>query len=219
MKLLKSIKLENINIKCKPRIVGVDAHWDRLTDFNYHFSSSKVYGVVSKPGNGAWALSYLLAGRVKQDSGYVFANKGSMLIQAQLKQSSCYVGDIIYRRNRFGMKYYPTVRQLLEEDPKMKEEAIRSVVEELELSTSRMDRPLHQISNERWNATVAIGLAQGKSIFCFPYLNNDWKEQLSVRLETCGKVLRRNQSIMIIPSDSDSFISDVMDEMIVLEDQ
>lgn len=215
MKLVESIELKNINVQCKPRIFGVDAHWDQLTHFNYRLSSSKVYGVVSKPGAGAWVLSYLLAGQVKQDSGYIFANNGSLLTQAQLKQSSCYVGDIIYRRNRFGIKYYPTVRQLLEEDPKMNEEAVQSVVEELELSSSRLDRPLHQVSNERWNATVAIGLAQGKSIFCFPYLDNDWKERLRVRLETCAEVLRKKQSIMIVASDSDSVISDIVDEIIV----
>ncbi|MDQ0058608.1 hypothetical protein [Paenibacillus harenae] len=115
------------------------------------------------------------------------------------------------------MKYYPTVQQLLEEDPKLSEEAVRSAVEELELSPSRMNRPLHYISNERWNATVAIGLAHGKSIFCFPYLDSYWKERIRVRLEICAGIVRRNHRLMIIPSDNESVISDLVDEMIVLE--
>lgn len=217
MKVIHSIELKNIYVQCKPRISGIDEQRDRLTHFNYRFCSTKVYGVVSKTGTGPWALSYLLAGQVKQDSGSIVANDDSELSQTQLMQSSCYVGDITYRRNRFGMKYYPTVRQLLEEDPTLSEEAIWNVVEELELSPSRMDRPLHQISNERWNATVAIGLSQGKSVFCFPYLDSDWKERLRVRLATCGELLRRKECIMIIPSNNESIISDIVDEMIVLE--
>ncbi|MDQ0058612.1 hypothetical protein [Paenibacillus harenae] len=97
MRAISNIEMKNIYVRCKPRIRGIDAKRDSLIDFNYRFCSSKVYGVVSKSGIGPWALSYLLTGQVKHDSGYIVAGDDSLLSQTQLKQSSCYVGDIIYK--------------------------------------------------------------------------------------------------------------------------
>lgn len=169
MNLLNDIYIENLSVICNPSILGINSVHDKLKNFSYHLCSSKIYGVLSKLGGGAWALSYMLSGKVKQKSGYVFSNDNIILGHEKLKLQSCYVGDIIYNRSKFGLKYYPTVKQLLEENVVLTKQSIERIMDALELSPSRMDRPLHLISNERWNASVAIGLAQGKTIFCFPY--------------------------------------------------
>lgn len=217
MNSINIVKVQNVCIDCKPGIFGMDSKKDKLEHFSYTFDSSKVYGIVNKSGSGAWALSYMLAGKARHKKGDIFFSDTIALGQDQLQQKSCYVGDIFYKRNRLGMKYYPPVQQLLEEKIVLSKDAIKKLVDELELSPSRMDRSLQHISNERWNASVAIGLAQGKSIFCFPLLNSDWKEMLRVRLKTCSEVLKKYQCITIIPSDSESIVSEVADEIVYVE--
>ena len=91
------------------------------------------------------------------------------------------------------------------------------MIEQLELSPSRIDRPMNQISNERWNASVAIGLARRKSLFCFPFLDRNWKERLVVRLATCAELLKERQCTMIIPSDNEEYLHNVVDEWIRLD--
>ncbi|GAB6988155.1 hypothetical protein [Paenibacillus pini] len=86
----------------------------------------------------------------------------------------------------------------------------------LELSPSRLDREMKHISNERWNASIAIGMGQGKRIFCFPWLNHVWKDALKVRLEHCSGVLKQLNCILLIPTHSPTIIEDIVDEMIFI---
>jgi ABC-type glutathione transport system ATPase component len=215
--VIEGLQLKNVSVRCKPSILGIDSKVDKLINFSHNFCNSTVYGVISNPGEGAGALSYTLAGKAKLSSGDIVAGDNEKWDMKRLRQHSCYVGDILYKRNKWGLKYYPTVEQLLEEDVVLPKPSINNLVEQLELSPTRMNRPLHLISNERWNATVAIGLAQGKSIFCFPFLNKDWKESLIVRLETCSSILKNHQCITIVPSDSEYILTNIVDEVVNLQ--
>lgn len=134
-----------------------------------------------------------------------------------MKQQCSYVGDIIYNRSFFGIKKYPTVNQLLHHNVVLPNSVIQNLVTQLELSPSRIDRPLQYISNERWNASVAIGLALGKSVFCFPLLDSMWKERLRIRLQTCCEVLREFNCITVIPSNDESIIGEIADEMLYVD--
>jgi hypothetical protein len=71
-----------------------------------------VYGIIGKPGQGAWALSYLLTDRVERYVGRVLANQ--TLVKSQcLESNSMYIGEhgprfmreiAKYEREKLGKK-------------------------------------------------------------------------------------------------------------------
>ncbi|WP_019911902.1 hypothetical protein [Paenibacillus sp. HW567] len=110
-----------------------------------------------------------------------------------------------------------TVRQQLEMGTAEKH-AIDTLVEYLELAPSRLDRDLSHISNERWNASVAIGLAHEKQVFCFPWLSEMWKNAIIARLEHCSTVLKLNNCMLLIPVQNISNIENFIDDVVYLNE-
>lgn len=56
------------------------------------------------------------------------------------------------------------------------------------------------VSGERWKASMAIGYAMGKSIYCFPWLNTKRLMQLKEHIIICSKALVDIGAIIIIPT-------------------
>jgi len=216
MDFIDKIILEDVSLKCAPRMHNINSMVDSLDSFSFVFNAPKVYSVINKDRDGAWALSYLLAGRVRSDKGRVCYSDGSPLDRKQLFKHGAYVGEIPYKRSILGKKKYLTVESLLFENSVRSKSEVLEIAEALELSPTRLKRPLHQISNERWNASVAIGLSQGKTVFCFPLLNREWKERIYVRLKTCSYLLKKYRCITIIPSDNEKYLTKFTDEIINL---
>lgn len=67
MNVINNITLKRVSVICKPKMFGIQAQRDKLVNYSHTFVASKVYGIVSRPGRGAWALSYLVAGKVQPD--------------------------------------------------------------------------------------------------------------------------------------------------------
>lgn len=213
MEKLIELKLENVSVQCKPFISNIDAMLDEVNSFSYTFKDGHVYAVISQPGSGGWALSYLLAGKVKKYMGIIRIN-GLIADAKLLRSNSIYVGEGLHSKRWFLGGSKKTIRQLLEEGSNSY--SVGELIETLELSHSRLDRSIRQISNERWNASVAIGLAHSRQIFCFPWFDTEWKKINHARLKHCAEVLRSNNKMMIIPSDSVQYIEKIVDQIIYL---
>jgi ABC-type multidrug transport system ATPase subunit len=211
----QTIALKNITLNCKAKMYLFESMWDRLANFEARLSSSKVYGVIGKPGGGAWALSYLLSGKAQPATGEIYWN-GELAAFSLFRELGWYVGELLYSRNKWGLKTYPTVQELIAQGENRTQYDVAGIVDELELSPSRLNRPMPYISNERWNATVAIGLVHDKKLFCFPWLDHSWKERMESRLERCSSVLRRSNAITIIPSNDTTSLTNIVDEFIYL---
>ncbi|WP_138751237.1 hypothetical protein [Paenibacillus sinopodophylli] len=213
MDKLSEVSLENISVHCKPYILNIKAMRDEINSFSYTFKEGHVYGVISQPGNGAWAISYLLAGRVKKYSGIIKIN-GEIANSKLLGSNSIHIGEGLNPKRWLIVDSKKTIRQQLEEGDSSY--SINDLIALLDLAPSRLDRSIKYISNERWNASVAIGLAHSKHVYCFPWFNTDWKSIIHFRLKYCADVLRANNKIMIIPTDSARYIENTVDEIIYL---
>lgn len=186
---------------------------DSLKHFSYYFTPGKTYGLVCNVGEGGWALSYLLSGREQKFSGWITIN-GKKMERGTLDSYGWYVGEGIQSSTLWYNKKL-TIREQLELGT-TKEHSVNELIRVLELAPSRLDREIRHISNERWNASIAIGLAHEKQVFCFPWLSDMWKEALTARLIHCSNVLRQYNRILIIPVENTSKLEDCIDEFVYL---
>ncbi|WP_338552520.1 hypothetical protein [Paenibacillus sp. KS-LC4] len=210
--MLEKLELKNISLSCKPSMHNFPSWKETLSDFSYTFSSGKAYAIISEPGRGGWALSYFLAGRVKNYTGSLLVNQKLENFRT-LKTYGWYVGEGLEPNAVTSLLRKKTIRQQLQSYT-VKHHTVDELIDLFELSPSRLDRQMKHISNERWNASAAIGLGQGKQIFCFPWMDDIWKNAIRARLRLCSEILRQHNGMVIIPTSSLLIVDDFVDEII-----
>lgn len=212
---VQTIDLQDVSLACKPEMWNLSTVKEKLNSFSYTFYQGKTYAVVSDAGAGGGALAYLLAGKTTKYKGSIILND-RLIDGGLLNKIGWYVGEGLKGRERFLRKTIElTIREQLQ-NSQTRLFSSDQLIDLLQLSESRLDRDINHISNERWNASTAIGLANGKHIFCFPWLDDKVKQLVSARLETCSSVLKQQNCILIIPVQSSSIVEDFADEIIYI---
>ncbi|EFM08679.1 hypothetical protein PaecuDRAFT_4473 [Paenibacillus curdlanolyticus YK9] len=206
---IRTVELQNVSLSCKPRMMNFKSIAEHLRLFSHVFTQGKTYAIIGEQGMGGGALSYLLSGRVRSYRGHIFINNNRCDTMT-LQQAGWYVGE--------GTAENKTIREQLESAPPSVHTTTSQLIDRFELSESRLDREMRYISNERWNASTAIGMAFGKSIYCFPWLDDTVKEIIRARLKHCSAVLKQNNHILIIPAHSTSIIEEFADEIVYLNE-
>lgn len=93
---------------------------------------------------------------------------------------------------------------------------IEEIIDEFNLSRSRLDYKLSQCSWEKWRISLAIGYASKKKIFCFPWMN-------SLLLFDCMnnsavyyffEKLKKEGAIIILPTSRKENLKSVADKII-----
>jgi len=79
-----------------------------------------------------------------------------------------------------------------------------------------MDRPLYNAGNTAWRITVAIGIAQGKKIFCFPWKSNSFLRTLVYTLERIAAIIKENGGILLLPTENDELVKHFVDDVVDL---
>ncbi|MCE3202637.1 hypothetical protein [Paenibacillus sonchi] len=216
MKILSTLDLDNVSITCKPTAFNFESRKDSLEHFSYRFIPGKTYALVNNIGEGGWALSYLLSGREKGYKG-VISIDGNKIERGLLGSFGWYVGEGIQSKAPFYKKSL-TVREQLEIGTS-EEHTVDKLIKAFELAPSRLDRDMKHISNERWNASIAIGLAHEKQVFCFPWLNDMWKNAILARLAHCSTILKQNKCILLIPVQNILNIENFIDDVVYLKEK
>ncbi|MWC31233.1 hypothetical protein [Paenibacillus sp. MMS18-CY102] len=214
---VETIELQHVSLSCKPKRMHFKPVKEQLRLFSHVFTQGKTYAIVGEQGRGGGALSYLLSGKVQTKSGNILIN--NKINEAHVFQPiGWYVGEDGKSSfaSRLGMKKQKTIREQLENAPPGNY-STEQLITLFGLSASRLEREINYISNERWNASTAIGLAYGKRIFCFPWLEDDMKGIIRARLKLCSSILKQNKSILIIPVQSDSIVEQFVDEIVYID--
>lgn len=212
MKKINFLDLKDVSFTCRPSMLNFESIHENLSRFSCKFHMGNAYAIVSEPGKGGWALSYLLAGRARNYKGNIYLDR-ELANSHMLLSYGWYVGEGLQDKNMFGLHRNMTIREQLASCD-LSDYTMDKLIDLFELSSSRLDRPMKFISNERWNASTAIGLANGKQIFCFPLLDDTWKDAIKVRLRHCSEILKQNNCLVIIPSPSLHIIEDFVDEVV-----
>lgn len=213
------VQITNVTTIGDPELAEYGKMKDMCNNFTFQFLGGKSYGIICECGAGGWGLSYALSGKGDIIEGQLLINRNQVNKQFLMKYG-WYVGDDFVGKGAFGRIKRFSIRQQITNGLKQSKTdlTMEQICSMLELSDSRLDRDILSISNERWNASVAIGLAHNRKLFCFPWLNTGWVNTLFVRLQTIAHVLKEQGAILIIPTAKTDVISKIVDETLFLID-
>lgn len=205
--ILEKIVLENFSVGGKCNLFHHGLVLDCLEKNNLEFYEGNFYGIIGEFGNGGAALSCGITGNTNYYEGKIWVNDKETSID-YLIQNSWYVGNDLHSSNSkriFSCKPRITKNTIGEQI----EFGIRKVRSDLDfrtvqnifnLSDERIDRNIEYVSGERWKASAAIGFANGKKIFCYPWFNSKDIDQLEGQLLNTVKSLLDFGCIVIMPT-------------------
>lgn len=217
MEVINKIRMENVSggFECKLKNYG--GMRDTLGHFNYQFKSG-VYLIEGECAMGGWALSTILTGKDKVFEGKIFFNEVEVTYK-QLEQNSCYVGTDANLKKRFGLVPL-TVKEQIEYGIS-KGLSFSANVEDIRkkfaLSEERFNRSMKYVSGERWRASMAIGYALGKKIYCFPWVNSNFLHSHSDNFKLCFDSLKTANAIVIIPTTYADILKEIVQEYTVVK--
>jgi len=215
LEIITRLRMENVSggFEC-----GLDNYGnmrDTLGHFSYQFSSG-IYLIEGECATGGWALSTILSGRDKSFEGKIMLNDVELTYD-KLRQCSCYVGADT------GLKKFGLVPMTVKEQINCGINMGLSFSDDTEdirqrfgLSSERFNRDFKHISGERWRASMAIGYAFGKKVYCFPWVNSRFLFSHDSNLKLCLRTLISVGAIIIIPTTYAGALDDIVDECTIV---
>ena len=151
--------------------------------------------------SGNWALSYLLSMYNQNKKDFLLPerpqiiNKNSIPME-EILSKSCYMDE----QNALFSTKRP-IRNIIERG--IQKNNLPYTANELRdlfgICNERFERPMNGIGNDRFKAMSAIGLANNKEWFCFPWLSSEKVEYYQLQLSYPIKVLEQLEKIIIFP--------------------
>lgn len=177
--------------------------------------SGKAYGLVSEYGLGCEFVSFLIGGKLSRDSYLeqpVLWN-GTQIAQAQLAHLAWEIEPCKTRYEKW------TVKKSIEDALKqgLVDDTFASIASSFGLTEARYDRSLHQLSGERWFASMAIGYALGRRIFFAPYQTSLFYQQCAHRFRLTLAKLKQENCLVLLPCGSDRVLRQFTDQCISLD--
>lgn len=189
---------------------------DYICKNNFVFEKGKIYGIVCEYGGGGEAVSLLLTNEVPLKQEKVFIDD-SEANPADIEMLGWYVGKKICRN--FIIKKEMSVRQLLENAIKKynRYEKMEDIIEEFHLSPDKLHYGLSRNCEwQMWRASLAVGYASNKKIFCFPWMNTLYFYDCMYNSSVYRffKKLKNEGSIIILPTSREKNVQGFVDEVI-----
>lgn len=167
---------------------------------SYNFMSSNVYVVEVESKEEGQELSNLITG-LNKEKNCVIKIDDNTVSSKELRNISCYVGKGIYKK----FFHKRTVRKEIEYALKHSNSNFTSydIVNMFSLTPSRLERKLKYTGNEHWRASLAIGYAGNKQVFCFPFVNKELASELiRLRIDEFIEMLKSEGKIIVIPTEN-----------------
>ena len=180
-----------------------------INEGSYCFNTSHIYTLLSNDYQNL-ALSQMISGNVRLHNTNIQID-GVSVLKKELADLCCCVGSSSCKK---GLFYKPTVRDEINCGIKHDNSSLcfDNIVNYFSLTHSRLDRLLKHTGNEHWRASLAIGYANSKKIYCFPYITNQLSSELiRLRIDEFIIKLKNEGNIIIIPSDEKSELTKISD--------
>jgi ABC-type Na+ transport system ATPase subunit NatA len=197
---------------------ALDLVTERLDSFSYEFSFRKSYLLACDVGEGGWALSRIIGGLLEPNDGVIKRNDVLYPAHQRRKDVWCVRHSEI---KRFGLFRNRSLKSQIQHglrtvsDQYLKSEA--EIINRFYLTPERYNRLLRQFSSEGWSASCAIGIANGKKIFCFPHLRQGFiEEYYSLWLKEMIDLLRDSGALVLIPATLTPRADKLCDEVVLL---
>ena len=209
---MEKIVLDNFSVDGECNLFHHGTVWDYLRRNNFEFYQGNLYGIIGEFGYGGAALSCGMTGNTDYYDGKVYIDDQESTLD-HIIENSWYVGMGLKDTGRL-FKKRKTIRQQIEYGVhNIKQEFDAKEIQRMfKVSEARIDRNIEFVGIERWKASAAIGYANGKKIFCFPWMNSEdielWKEHL---LNVVGHLLD-SDCIVIMPTTKEENIKKICSE-------
>lgn len=219
MAILEKIVLENFSVGGECNLFHHGIVLDCFNNKSIELIKGNLYGVVGEFGNGGAALSCGIAGLTNFYEGRIIIDKEEVSIDTLIR-CSWYVGvDLFYhnssnifkRKNKLTKK---TVKEQIEEGIRKNNSdyCVKDIQEIFKLSNERINRNIEYVSGERWKASVAIGFANGRTVFCYPWFNTKDIERFQEQLHNSIDVLLNNGCMVILPTTNEENVKRISDK-------
>ncbi len=168
----------------------------------------------------AEAASMLIGGAFNQQSGTIERNGKPYDIEDRKRDSW------LVRRSeikRFGFITQSLKAQIRYGFRTVQNQYLRSedeIIRHFKLTPERYTRLMRQFSNEGWRASCAVGLANGRRVFCFPYIESGFIFDAHAYLfdETIN-LLKSSGALVLLPIDLTNKLKDLCDEVVNINQQ
>ena len=212
--------LERIKLVMKNGIMHVNNHIgekyiELLSDSEFSFEKGTIYGVIGESGAGGETISSLLSGRIISDNAGIYYDN----IKADnkdIQSKGWYVGKVEYSDGIFQRDI--SVKQAINKAIRRynRYENINEVIQEFGLTQGRVEYKLSKYSGERLRASLAIGYASNKIVYCFPWMNTAYFYDiiLSSGVFRFFNKLKEEGCIIILPTSREENVNGFVDKVI-----
>lgn len=212
--------MSKIKLETGERFVHIETSFgekfvDDVRENTFTFENGKIYGVVCEYGGGGAALSCFMSNQIPWEDEKIYFDEKE-INPSDIGEISWYIGKPIYSKGI--LKKEISVRKALNNAVLQhhRYKNISDIIEEFGLQERRLDYGLSNYSYERWRASLAIGYASNKTIYCFPWLNTysfyNWIICSSVF--RFFRKLRDEGNIIILPTSRKENVVGFVDEVI-----
>lgn len=187
---------------CKSRFYTAhDVLSDKMVDFSA--GANKLVGSID---SGNWGISYLLSMYNSNRKDFTLFKEAVVSVNDttvsldEFSECSCYM-DTVYP---LFSKKTPVDKLVAKGLKKSKADTTPEEIRKLFcIDKERFTRPLSQLGNEVFQAMAAIGYANGKDVFCFPWLSEMRYCYYQVRIDALVKTLESLGKVVILPLEKE----------------
>lgn len=167
--------LDKIKLVTKHRVDKIinsfdEIHNDFIFEKTFIFEKGKLYGIVGEHGEGGELISALMSGRIPIMEEEIYYDDVKVDLSS-LQDIGWYVGKSEYSKG--VIKREISVRKALNYaiTSFQRYKNIDEIIKDFHLAPSRLNYELSKYSGERWRASLAIGYACRKKVYCFSWMN------------------------------------------------
>lgn len=215
-------KMEKVKLLIESdRFIEVDNPFgEKSTDYicknTFVFEKGKIYGIICEHGAGGESIARLLSNTTPLKGEKVFVDDVE-IGASTIEKLGWYLGKVLYSRGL--IKRELSFRQALEMAMKEQHyyEKVDDIVKEFHLTPSRLDYSLSQNCEwERWRMSMAIGYANNKKSYCFPWMNTlEFYDCLyNSSVFRFFKKLTREGAIIILPTSRKENVNKLVDHIV-----
>ncbi|MCR5737708.1 MAG: hypothetical protein K6G64_08675 [Eubacterium sp.] len=190
-----------------------DIYSDYISRNSFEFFKGKSYGIVCEYGSGGEALSLLLSGEISMQLEKSFIDEK----EVQKIDSGWYVGKKIMSKGVIKREISKEKAFKIAIDEYNKFHDINEIVSMFNLLPNKLE---YGFSNncewERWRASLALGYACNKKIFCFPWMNTMifYDCMYNSQVFKYFDDIKRDGGIIILPTSRKENIEGLVDDII-----
>lgn len=180
-------------------------------EFTFTFTPG-AYALSGQIDNGGWAFAYSLTTHNEDVCIYntpEFIYDGREVSLDFLRSISCYLG--IYGTNCSAEELFSQMKKT-----KKLKKPLEEIKEMFGLSNERFSKPLSMTGNEVWRITAALGYAEDKKIFCYPWRTNRQLKSHIYMIQKISEIFVMDNSYLFLPVENGTLLREYVNDVVDL---